>query len=86
LALALNGDIIMVGSVSGASEDIYYFAVARLRPSGHLDWSFGWHGLAIQSFSQRAFASAVAVQPDGKIVAVGVASGVPAVVVRYRRT
>ena len=48
------------------------FAVFRYDPDGHLDGSFGRRGVATFDFQGREDrVHAVALQPDGKIVAVG---------------
>lgn len=47
------------------------FAVARYRSTGSLDGTFGESGRRITRIGSSAFAHDVALQPDGKIVAVG---------------
>jgi uncharacterized delta-60 repeat protein len=68
LAILPDGKII----VAGAGRD--EFALARYTPSGRLDRSFGRGGLVFTRFQAGAdpnYAEALAVQPDGKIVAAG---------------
>ena len=65
-----DGKIVAAGGVvqSDSSQD---FALARYEPDGTLDPTFGSAGI-VQS--PAGTASAVALQPDGKIVAAGTAS------------
>ena len=64
VAIAPNGKIVAVGPG---------FALARYRPGGKLDPSFGRGGKVLTDFGARccAEALAVAIQPDGKIVVAG---------------
>lgn len=67
------GRILVVGSAGPAN--VYDFAVARLGPDGRLDGSFGNGGAVIVDFhdQQRTdFATAVAVQGNGRIIVAGV--------------
>ncbi len=63
--------------VAGGSRDAVYnedFAVARYNPDGSLDSSFSLNGKVTTDFAgDRDEAFAVALQPDGKIVAAGTA-------------
>ncbi len=73
MAIQTNGDIV----VGGTSKEGNYnseFALARFTPSGQLDPTFGTGGVVQTSFSGTLFdsARAIAIQPDGEIVAVGV--------------
>jgi uncharacterized delta-60 repeat protein len=68
VALQLDGKIVAVGQ-GGAG-----FAVARYNPDGSLDTSFDGDGKQTTEFASGA-AAAVALQSDGKIVAVGRALG-----------
>ena len=79
LAVQSNGDIVAAGVTeatnpvlgAGASD----FGLARYTPNGQLDTSFGNNGLVTTAFGTNgenlAAASALAIQSDGKIVAVG---------------
>ena len=75
-AVALQGDgkIVVVGSggsdVTGNSD----LAVARYNPNGSLDTSFSGDGKQTTDFGDLDEAAGVAIQPDGKIVAVGFAN------------
>jgi uncharacterized delta-60 repeat protein len=70
VALQPDGKIVQVGKAGNA------FGVARFNTDGTLDTSFDGDGLALASFGQVfAEANAVAIQPDGKIVAAGDISG-----------
>ena len=64
-ALQADGKIVAAGS-SGAM-----FAVARFNPDGTLDPEFSGDGRQTTAFEDQAEASAVAIQPDGRIVAGG---------------
>jgi uncharacterized delta-60 repeat protein len=69
-----DGKIVIVGRTgpSGQSEGFYSFAVARLKPDGSLDSSFGSEGLVVTDFNNEAdSASSVVIQSDGKIVVGG---------------
>jgi len=66
IALSKRGDIVATG-FSGAD-----LAVVRFRSSGSLDKTFGTSGSAIVNFvGDSAEGRDVAIQPDGKIIAVG---------------
>jgi uncharacterized delta-60 repeat protein len=70
LALQPNGKIVAGGQTAVANNAD--FAVFRYDPDGRLDESFGRGGVAIFDFQGREDrVHAVALQPDGKIVAVG---------------
>ena len=70
LALQPDGKIVLAGGV-GFPPDI---ALARYLPNGTLDTTFGGDGRVISNVGDAAFASAVALQSDGKIVVAGQAS------------
>jgi uncharacterized delta-60 repeat protein len=63
-----NGQIVVVGSDFKSTS---VFGVARLDTSGSLDSSFGTAGVLTTSFQGDDGATAVLVQPDGDIVAIG---------------
>ena len=69
MALQADGKIVVVGR-GGANED---FALARYNPNGSLDTSFSDDGMQTTDFGGvfGGVATAVAIQGDGKIVAVG---------------
>ena len=67
LLLQRDGKIVLVGDRSPGGEDSE-FALARYRPNGTLDSSFGTGGKVTTAFG---FANAAALEPDGRIVAVG---------------
>jgi uncharacterized delta-60 repeat protein len=79
LAVQSNGDIVAAGvteaknpAFGGAPSD---FALARYTPNGLLDTTFGKNGRVTTAFGTNggnlAAVSALAIQSDGKIVAVG---------------
>lgn len=69
IAVQPDGRIIVAG---GATVDGGLgFALVRYRRNGSLDTSFGQGGHAVTSFAWNAGATAVLVQPNGKIVAAG---------------
>ena len=68
VALQPDGKIIAAGSSDGT------FALARYTPDSALDSSFGSRGTVTTPFGRgSAYASALALAPDGRIVAAGVA-------------
>ncbi len=70
LSLQLDGKIVAAGACwNGANND---FCLARYLPSGALDTSFNTTGTVISPIvSRNNLATALALQPDGKIVAAG---------------
>src|SRR5687767_12454370 len=69
VAVQTDGKIVVAGStIIGSSLD---FAVARYNPNGTLDTSFSMDGKLTTDFGGFDYALDVAVQADGKIVAVG---------------
>jgi uncharacterized delta-60 repeat protein len=69
VALQADDKIVVVGVAYGPGN----FALARYRPNGPLDTSFSGDGKQTTDFSgDFDAASGVTLQPDGKIVAVGV--------------
>ena len=67
VALQADGKIVVVGS-GGAGDN---FALARYNPNGSLDPSFSGNGKQTTDFGGPDAAHAVALQANGKIVAVG---------------
>ena len=77
LAVQRNGRIVAVGQRFRGSDaqDDDLLAVARFLPNGQLDRSFSGDGRFSRDFGYGDdFGSAVAIQPDGRIVVGGVAS------------
>jgi uncharacterized delta-60 repeat protein len=72
VALAPDGRIVVAGAASNPTNPGALFAVARFLKSGALDTSFdgdGWKTTDLPGFDESA--AAVAVQPDGRILAAG---------------
>jgi len=69
LVIQTDGKIVVAGSSDGA------FALARYLPNGALDPSFGSNGTVLTDFGfgsgSEDYPSALALQPDGKIVVAG---------------
>jgi uncharacterized delta-60 repeat protein len=65
LTIQRDGRIVVAGYASGA------FALARYDRNGALDPSFGTGGIVTTDFGGFAYASAVTLQPTGRIVAAG---------------
>ena len=77
IAIQSDGMIVAGGYVFGVPN--YQFALARYRPNGKLDKSFGVGGKVTTSFSNLGLtARSLAIQPDAKIVVAGYAGGDPA--------
>jgi uncharacterized delta-60 repeat protein len=78
IAIQADGRIVVAGDkYSGASWD---FALARFNGDGSLDGTFGTGGLATTDFNGGYdSARSLAIQPDGRIVAVGYGTSNPAI-------
>jgi uncharacterized delta-60 repeat protein len=95
VALQRDGKIVVAGSlgVPFQQSEVTQFAVARYLPDGTLDMKFGKSGHVTTDFGDDdgSGASAVVIQPNGKIIAAGYATIPPAVIgydfalVRYHR-
>jgi uncharacterized delta-60 repeat protein len=62
------------GKIVAAGGEAQGFALARYNPDGTLDLTFGGDGKVTTGFATGAFANAVMVQADGKILAAGQAN------------
>ena len=71
VALQGDGKIVVVGSAGGCCFTPINFALARYNPNGSLDTSFSGDGKQTTDFGGDGGANGVALQADGKIVAVG---------------
>jgi uncharacterized delta-60 repeat protein len=72
VAVQSDGKILVAGSVGDECTDGHRWALARFHPDGTPDTDFGSNGLVIENppGPSRGF-YALAIQPDGKIVAAG---------------
>jgi len=69
MAIQPDNKIVIAGSsVNGPNTD---FVLVRYKPNGNIDKSFGNNGIVLTDFKNYDYAQAVTLQPDGKIVAVG---------------
>ncbi len=66
-----DGKIVVAGGAFPLFAFAGNFEVVRYNPNGSLDPSFGSGGIVTTNFPQGSYASAVALQPDGKIIAAG---------------
>ncbi len=73
IALQADGRIVITGSESNKDfPHDYDFATLRLNPDGSVDKSFGYEGWVITDLgTDDEFATVMAIQPDGKILAAG---------------
>ena len=73
-AVAIQADGKIVAARRDAGSNGERFAIVRYNVDGHLDGTFGHDGRVRTSFAARrcVVADAVAIQPDGKIVAAGI--------------
>lgn len=72
VAIQADGKIVAVGRAGSYQYSNGMFALARYNPDGTLDSTFGGGGKVVTDFpGSDEFALGLALQPDGKIVAVG---------------
>jgi uncharacterized delta-60 repeat protein len=71
VVIQADGKIVVGGGAFPLFTFLGDFKVVRYNPNGSLDTSFGEGGIVTTHFSQGSYASGVALQPDGKIVAAG---------------
>ncbi len=71
VALQADGKIVAAGGAAARLSGRLGFALARFNADGSLDRSFSSNGKLLTYFGSYASASSVAVQGDGRIVAVG---------------
>lgn len=72
VAVQPDGKIVLAGrSFTRPADALPVFALARYNPDGSLDPTFGQGGSVTSGVGTEGTARAVAVQPDGKIVAAG---------------
>jgi uncharacterized delta-60 repeat protein len=66
-----DAKIVVAGGAFPLFTFLGNFELVRYNPNGSLDRSFGNGGIVTTTFSEGSYASAVALQPDGKIIAAG---------------
>lgn len=76
-ALQPDGKIIVVGEARGSNTSGSDFGIIRYNSDGSLDQTFGIGGKVITSFTDNStdYATAVALQNDGKITVAGMTNG-----------
>ncbi len=87
LAIQSDRKIVAAGNTDSVAANgtayEYFFALARYNSDGSLDGTFGKNGKVITAIGQSDDASTVALQRDGKIVAVGYSLGKGIALARY---
>ena len=75
ITIQADGNIILAGIANRlfSASTAGYFALARYRPDGSLDTSFGTGGKVTTDFFRYCLARGIALQSDGRIVAAGTA-------------
>ncbi|MFN0277184.1 MAG: hypothetical protein ACKVRN_01140 [Pyrinomonadaceae bacterium] len=72
VAIQADGSILAAGYSRGSGGNVpFSFALVRVRPNGSLDTTFNGTGLVTTPTCCQSYASAVSIQPDGKIVVAG---------------
>ena len=67
-----DGKIVVAGTTAFANENgAYLFATARFNANGSLDTGFGIDGKVTSLIDNSCSASAIFIQPDGKIIVAG---------------
>lgn len=77
VAVQSDGKIVLAGSMLSGHDALstWQAALVRYLPNGRLDRDFGTRGTVVTHSAHASGLSAVAVQPDGKIVAAGSIDG-----------
>jgi len=75
-ALQTDGKIVLAGQYDDCNDGCVRFVLARFNINGLVDTSFGGNGKVVTDFNSTA--NAIALQPDGKIIAAGSLRGVTA--------
>ena len=71
-----NGDIVVAGTAQGSIDAPQFFGVARFKPNGQLDKTFGTDGLVTtEPLGPFPTVSAMIVQPNGQILVAGFVDG-----------
>jgi uncharacterized delta-60 repeat protein len=73
VAVQADGKLIEVGVTGDAASGNQWFGLARIRPGGRTDPSFGGDGQVVTRFEGLDWAKAMALQDDGSIVVAGTA-------------
>jgi uncharacterized delta-60 repeat protein len=71
VVIQADGKIVVAGGAFPLFTFLGNFELVRYNPNGSLDRSFGSGGIVTTTFPEGSYASAIALQSDGKIVAVG---------------
>ncbi len=71
IAIQPDGRIVVAGVAGTLVGNESWFALARYKPNGTLDSTFGDHGKLITPVGVMAASAAVAIQPDARIVVAG---------------
>jgi uncharacterized delta-60 repeat protein len=79
VALLRDGRIVAAGGAGPPASGFSVFALARYRSDGTLDQRFGTGGRLTTDFGGASYASGLAVQRDGRLVAAGVAAPGPSI-------
>jgi uncharacterized delta-60 repeat protein len=83
LVIQSDGKIVVIGYTGDASNNNNNFAVARLNTNGSLDHTFSGDGRQITNMGGDDYAYSVALQTDGKMVAVGEKFAIPGTGLSY---
>jgi uncharacterized delta-60 repeat protein len=76
VAVQSNGDIVVAGTAQGSIDAPQSFGVARFKPNGQLDKTFGTDGLVTtEPLGPFPSVSAMIVQPNGQILVGGFVDG-----------
>ncbi len=71
VVIQADGKIVVAGGAFPLFTFLGNFELVRYNPNGSLDRSFGNGGIVTTTFPEGSYASDVALQPDGKIIAAG---------------
>ena len=82
-ALQPDGKIVVAGNAGGSLGSSRDHFLARYNPDGSLDTGFGIGGEVRHDFGGTDYATAVALQPDGKVVVGGRVDGSSFTLLRY---